>query len=80
MSNPPPFRSRHFMVFVSLGLAALLGGCGYFNPGPNVIHVGSGLQWDASQLGRPDPSAQTGAPSLPSAQPVNPVSGTNQGG
>ncbi len=50
--------SRWIMLLAGLGLASLLGGCSYFS-GPNVIHVGSGLQSEAYPLGLPGAIGQT---------------------
>jgi hypothetical protein len=79
MNTPAASSSRWILVLASLGLASLLGGCGLFNSGPNVIHVGSGLQWDTHQLGRPA-TGQSDSASLPSSQPTAAVSETAKGG
>jgi len=51
--------SRQILVLAGLGLAAiLLGGCASWF-GPNVVHVGSGLQWDTNQLNQPEATAPT---------------------
>jgi hypothetical protein len=68
------------MALAGLGLAALLGGCGLFSSGPNVIHVGSALQWDASQLGRPGAAGQTSAEAAPSGRVTETGAVSGQGG
>jgi hypothetical protein len=80
MNTPPAKLPRLIILLAGLGLASLLGGCGLFSSGPNVIHVGSGLQWDTNQLGRPDAAGQADAASVPSARLTDPTPATGQGG
>jgi hypothetical protein len=80
MKTPHATLPRLIILLTGLGLVTLLGGCGLFNSGPNVIHVGSGLQWDANQLGRPATAGQTAAASVPTSQLTEANPATGQGG
>jgi hypothetical protein len=79
MKTPHATLPRLIIILAGFGLATLLGGCGLFSSGPNVIHVGSGLQWDASQLGRHAATGQTSAEAAPSGQLTEATSGQGHG-
>jgi len=80
MNTPLATLPRLIIILTSLGLAALMGGCGLFSSGPNVIHVGSGLQWDTNQLGQPGPRSQPSAAAAPSTRLTETTPATGQGG